>query len=469
MKRLKVIVLLIVLSLETFGQKVILEKAAITPKIDALVQQYMKLDIFSGVVLVAQDGMPVYHKPFGLADRATGRRNTLETRFDIGSMNKAFTKVVLLQLVDEGKLSLDATLGQFLGGFSEEVADQVTVEHLLNHQSGLGAYHSPAYWDTPYETRSLKTALQFIRQLPLQFTPGTDRRYSNAGYVLLGLIAEKVTGQSYFDLVQSRVVDHLGLNDTHLTSKYDTPNRAIGYFKDMKGSLISNDSLREIVTPSGGFYSTAMDIMKFYRAFHYGDQLWSESVRSLDDMYPFYQDHQNSGGAMTHAGGFEGANTVHYEILRDGISVVVFANMDEVVAEDLGAGILAIIRGKAPQSPALPARQAVYAAYTQHGAGYVKSNWNELTVNFHPEDPKDLILNQIGYTLMREGNIADAAEIFKLNTKLFPKVANCWDSYGESLWKSGSFSEAKKAYKKALSIRPDLASAKEALAALNEK
>lgn len=302
----------------------------------------------------------------------------------------------------------------------------------------------------------------------MMFEPGTEQEYSNAGYVLLGLIAEKATGKSYYDLVEERILDPLDMNDTFLREKYTVPNRAIGYYKTMKGELINNDHLQEIPTPAGGFYSTTSDILTFYRAFHYGDKLWDEETRSLDEAYPFYQEHMTTGGAMTHAGGFEGANTVLYEILRDRISVVVFANMDEVVAEDLGAGILAIIRGEEPTSPNLSANQAVYQAYTRHGADYVKNNWEELTTNFHPQDPKDLILNMIGYTLLHSGEVQEAVEIFRLNTEMFPDVANCWDSYGEALLETGNREEALSAYKKALEIRPDMQSAIDAVQRLEQ-
>ena len=204
-------------------------------------------------------------------------------------------------------------------------------------------------------------------------------------------------------------------------------------------------------------------MLTFYRAFHYGDELWDEAARSMDDMYKFYQEHQNTGGAMTHAGGFEGANTVHYEILRDKISVIVFANMDEPVAENLGAGILAIIRGKKPESPTLPANQLVYTTWKEKGPNYVKKNWETLTVNFHPSDPKDLILNAIGYDLFFNGEIDEALAIFKLNTELFPNIGNCWDSYGEALLKKGRKEEALQAYKKALEINPNIPSAKKAV------
>ncbi len=432
-------------------------------RVDSLVKAYTDLDIFSGVVLVAEKGRPVYHKAFGLAMRDKNIPNTPGTRFDIGSMNKSFTKVVVLQLVHEGKLSLDDKLGKYLPGFPKKAAEDITLRHLLNHQSGYGGYHSEEYWNIPREEKTLQTALEQIKKQPLEFDPGTDRRYSNAGYVLLGLIAEKAAGKSYFDLVEERIAKPLGMQDTYLREKYTVPNRAIGYYKNMRGELLDNDSFQEIVKPDGGFYSTASDILKFYRAYHHGTSLWNRETQMLDEGYARYQKLKKEGGITGHAGGFEGANTVYLEFLREQVAVVVFANMDEVVAENLGQGIVAILRGEAPEQPGIPAIQAVYKAFSEQGLNYVKAHWESLTTNFHPEDPKDLILNMIGYSLLREGETRGAVEVFKLNTELFPGVANVWDSYGEALRKMGHGRQALRSYKKALSIQPGIPSAEQAL------
>lgn len=428
--------------------------------IDALVESYIAIDIFTGVVLIAEDGVPVYHKAFGLANREKGIPNTINTRFDIGSMNKTFTKVAVLKLVSEGKLKLDDKLGQFLDGFPKEAAEKITIEHLLTHQSGYDGYHTPEYWEIPLEEKSLQTALNQIRKMPLLFPPGEGREYSNSGYVLLGLIIEKVTGKSYYEVIEEKVTKPLGLNDTFLREKYSVPNRAIGYYKSMKGELMNNDHFGEIPTPAGGFYSTTSDILKFYREYFYGDKLWDQKTKQLDPRYKSYQEHMTTGGAIPHAGGFEGANTVMYEILRDKISVVVFANMDEIVAEDLGAGILAIIRGQEPEEPSLPAEQMVYKTYTEKGIEHVKHNWKSLTKNWHPADPKDFILNMIGYEFLFDGEVGKALEIFKVNTELYPEIANCWDSYGEALLKAGDKEASLAAYKNALSINPNMESAK---------
>lgn len=141
--------------------------------------------------------------------------------------------------------------------------------------------------------------------------------------------------------------------------------------------------------------------------------------------------------------------------------------MDEPVAEKIGFDILSLYKDKTVDKPQLPAVQNVRIAFESHGAEYVKANFEELTVNFHPTDPKDFILNMLGYAYLYGANNSDKAiQIFKLNTEMFPDVANCWDSYGEALKEKGDLEAAIRAYEKALEIRPDLESAKEALKTL---
>jgi len=146
--------------------------------------------------------------------------------------------------------------------------------------------------------------------------------------------------------------------------------------------------------------------------------------------------------------------------------VLVFANMEEPAAEQLGQGILAVIRGKTPPKPHLPAGQNVYKAFKAQGIDFVKTNFDSLTINFHPDDPKDLILNNIGYELMWDKEIDDAIAMFTLNTELFPKAANCYDSLGEAWLQKGDRKEALANYKKALAIDPQMPSAKRAVAQL---
>lgn len=435
--------------------------------IDSLVAAYQNLDIYSGVVLVTHKGEPLYHKAFGYANRENKLPNKLNTHFDIGSMNKTFTQVVIWQLMAEGKLKPEDKVAKYLSQLPYKMASKITIHQLLHHMSGVPNYHVPEYWDLPLEEKTIDKKLEFIGRGELEFEPGTERSYSNAGYVILGAIIEAITDSSYQEVVDYRICKPLQLKDTYVYSKKRVPNSATGYFKNYKGQLRSNDFLQEPTSPDGGFYATAADIQKFYQSYFYDNRLVPQSIRDSSATFAFYKEHSHTGAAIPFAGGFEGANTVIYEVLRDSLSIVVFANMDEVVAEDLGAGILALSRGKKPKSPQLPAIQSVYQAFEKEGLAAVKANWKKLTQNFHPQDPKDLILNQLGYELIYEGKLSEAKELLELNAELFPEVPNCWDSLGEVLLLLERKDEAKMAYEKALALDPKFPSARKALKLLN--
>ena len=444
-------------------------KDKIIKKSEELINQYLNLDIFSGVVLIAEEGKPFYEKSFGLANREKNILNKINTKFDIGSMNKTFTKVVIYQLVKEGRLKFDDKIGKYLSGFPQEAAENITINQLLNHKSGYGDYHTPDFFDLPKSQKDISSLVERIKLMPLLFPPGSDQQYSNAGFILLGAIIEKVTDKSYHLNVRKRIVEPLQLTETYLENKEKVPERAIGYFKDAKGEIQDNEGFLEIPNPDGGFQSTASDILKFYQEYFYGNKLLSDEVKRSIDEFKYYEQIKITSQSIQQAGGFEGANTVIYEILRDKISIIVFANMDEPVAEQLGLGILNIIRDKEPESPTLPAIQNVYKTLNENGVQYVKDNFKKLTSNFHPADPKDLILNQVGYTFLFDNQVDKAIAAFQLNVELFPNVANCYDSLGEALLAKGDNEGALKNYKRALELNPNLPSAQKAVNELKAK
>jgi len=436
--------------------------------VDALVNQYLGLDIFSGIVLVAEQGELKYHKAFGLANRETNTKNTLNTKFDIGSMNKSFTKLVILQLLEEGKLKVTDKLGQYISGFPDVAANKITITDLLDHSSGYGEYWGRDFNDLPIEQKRITGLVKRIKKLRLEFEPGTDTMYSNSGYVLLGAIVEKITGETYHQNVIERIIKPLGMTETYVVDKHEVPDRAIGYYKDMKGNIFNNLGFTEVPNPDGGFQSTPRDIVKFYYEYFYGSTLLSKATKINEDFFGSMNKRKTTGKANLMAGGFPGANTAYLEIMRDEISIIVFANMDEPVAEQLASGILALVRGEEPKTPSLPANQNVYNHYVKHGLQYIEEHFTSLISNFHPEDPKGLILNGIGYGFLKDGKIDESINFFKLNVKLFPEDANLWDSLGEGYLTKGDRTKALKCYKKALEIDPSMESTKEKIKELSQ-
>ena len=472
MKQLSVIitfVLLFLTSCDAQNESKIKNIEDLEANIDALVKQYQDLDIFSGIVLVAEKGAPKYHKAFGLANRETKTANTINTKFDIGSMNKSFTKTVILQLIEEGKLKVTDRLGQYISGFPEIAANKITISHLLDHASGYTDYWGDDFDELSIDEKRLSGLVERIKKLRLEFEPGTEKAYSNSGYVLLGAIIETITGTSYHQNVVDRIIKPLKMSETYVIDKHKVPNRAIGYYKDMEGNIYNNLGFAEVPNPDGGFHSTPRDIVKFYSEYFYGTTLLSEATKNNEAFFGSKAKRIRTGEASLMAGGFPGANTAYLEIMRDKISIIVFANMDEPVGEQLATGILALVRGEKPTTPSLTANQNVYKHYVKYGIKYVEEHFSELTKNFHSEDPKGMILNGIGYSFLRKGETEEALKFFTLNVKLFPEDANLWDSLGEIHFELGDTEKALRFYKKALAMDPHLESAKEMIKKINAK
>ena len=223
-------------------------------------------DQFSGVVLIDQNGEHRVEKAFGLADRTLGVPIAIDTKFNLGSMNKMFTAVSILQLVEQGRLSVGDRIIDVLPDYPNwEVAAAVTIDQLLTHTAGMGDVFTGAFFTTPAE--QLKTVAGYLPLFvdkPLQFEPGAQYAYSNEGYIVLGLIIEAITGQSYYDYVRERVYLPAGMANTD-TFELDSsvPNLAIGYTTqdaegNQTGELTENTPLMPVKgTPAGGGYSTA--------------------------------------------------------------------------------------------------------------------------------------------------------------------------------------------------------------------
>ncbi|HKH94225.1 MAG TPA: serine hydrolase domain-containing protein, partial [Gemmatimonadaceae bacterium] len=186
-------------------------------QLKAYVDRLASRDVFSGTVLLAKRGVPLYQAAFGDANKDFGARNTLDTKFNLGSMNKMFTAVSVMQLVEAGKLSLDDTLGKFLpaGAMKPEVLSKVRIKHLLSHTSGLGSYFSPE-WDRQSRAlwRSVDDWMGLVKDESLQFEPGTRWSYSNTGMLVLGKVIEVATGQDYFDYVREHVYKPAGMTNS---------------------------------------------------------------------------------------------------------------------------------------------------------------------------------------------------------------------------------------------------------------
>jgi D-alanyl-D-alanine carboxypeptidase len=322
---------------------------AVLDDIRRLVETKSKVDEFSGTILIARGHEVILEEAYGLANRNFGIANTLATRFDIGSIVKSFTRVAVGQLIQGGRLHLDDKLGQFLPDYPNQVArEKVTIGQLLEMRSGIGDFFGPKFERTSRgDLRSLKDYLPLFASEPLAFAPGTDRAYSNGGYIVLGMIIEKITGQSYYDYVQQHIFDPAGMKSTDFSfSDMPHDHEATGYSKESEsGFKLPPRTLRANVlmlpargSSAGSARSTTRDLLLYSQALA-GDVLIKEATAEQLGI---------GRASIGVAGGAPGLNAV----LETGIpsagaseyTVIIMSNYDPPAAEGLGREVRSLLR-----------------------------------------------------------------------------------------------------------------------------
>lgn len=237
---------------------------------DRFVKEQADQDAFSGSLLLLHRGRPVLARSYGRANDAAA--NGPDTRFALASVTKMFTAVAVAQLAQAGKLAYDRTLGTYLSGFPADIANTVTIHHLLTHSSGLGdTFALPGYLETAATWTTVEQVMDgttdFIRRSSLAFPAGARFSYSNAGYHVLGAIVAQASGQSYYDYVREHVFRAAGMTGTDFYTKPQwrtDPRMAHPYAKQPSGPRVDAIDLRMFVgTPAGDAFSTAADLGRF--------------------------------------------------------------------------------------------------------------------------------------------------------------------------------------------------------------
>lgn len=324
-----------------------LDRAQAVALLDAFVDKLTKAEVFSGTALLAKDGEVVWQTARGLAERNHGVPMRIDSKLNLGSMNKMFTAVVIGQLVDEGRLRFDDPVSKHLQGWTKADLSKVRIEHLLSHSSGLGSYFNRTWARTARQTlRRVDDYKPLVAEETLAFEPGTRSQYSNTGFLLLGAVIEAVTGRDYFDVVRERVYTKAGMQDS---DSYDidraVPHLATGYSRERTPGGTPGwraNSFEHVIRggPAGGGHATAHDLLAFAEALRAGklvsaatrERLWSAKPELASPSYGFgFGVSQGPlGKVVGHTGGFPGISSSL--AIADGWTWVVLTNTDDGMA-----------------------------------------------------------------------------------------------------------------------------------------
>lgn len=265
--------------------------AADNTMIEAAVTEQMQSLNIDGAVLVAKDGVVLHQAGFGDANKAWGTPNTSATKFRIASMTKSFTAVLTMQLVEDGLVDLDTPFRTYLPDYPNDHGDTITVRQLLRHESGIKHYAElPGWMDGRF--RPPITDEKFVAVFAgeaLNFQPGSESRYSNSNYFLLGLIIERLTGKSYAEVIKERILGPLGMNETgefstgeiveHLASDYMRNGDEISCAPAEAPYCASGFVNMALFQATGSLHSTVGDLLKWDQGL-YGSQILSEDSKA---------------------------------------------------------------------------------------------------------------------------------------------------------------------------------------------
>ena len=442
-------------------------------EVDKLLKLYQEYGKFNGSALVAEQGKVVYKSGIGMANMEWDIENTTDTKHRLGSITKQFTAMLILQLAAEGKLDLHASISEYLPDYPNDHDPQITTHHLLTHTSGIPNYTSfPGFFNE--QSRDPYTPDEFIKKFEdkqLDFTPGEKFNYSNSGYFLLGVIIEKVSGNTYELMLREKIFTPLNMND----SGYDDhgeilKNRATGYEKRGQEYVNSNYIDMSIPYAAGSLYATVEDLYLWDQALYTNKLLPKKYMELYFKPYiPAFGSSSYAYGwgvgmdaignttdsiyTISHGGGINGFNTNISRSPSDKTLIVLLNNTGGAPLNQMTQSIRGILKGKTYDLPKKSVAYDVLGVIQSEGIEAGIAQYHKIKEDDNYDLSEDE-MNQIGYQLMGSGKVEEALQVFKLNIDAFPASANTYDSYAEASMELGKNEQAIENYKKSVEMNP---------------
>jgi len=450
-------------------------------KINEILSLYTDYGGFNGSALVTYQGKVIYKKGFGLANMEWDIPNQSDTKFQIASVTKAFTAMLIMQLVAENKLDLHQPISAYLPDYPKKNGDAITIHHLLTHSSGIPNVNNDEKTNRPKEM-----VKQFADE-PLNFTTGERFEYSNSGYTLLGYIIETTTNKPYDEVLQDKIFKPLNMNNTGFYRHRPLiKNLASGYYKSYGDYYNVDNSDETSAYAAGAIYSTVEDLSIWDSALYteillpkkYMDLIFTKHI--ADPEFGGYYGYgwelgkkkigntKKSIETISHGGSIGGYRSSFRRMPSSNSSIILLNNTNHAFLNSISKAILGILYDKPYQLPRKPTAKFMVEVIEKEGI--------EKGILFYKEhqDLDDYYISEqelivAGYRMLQAGNAKDAAEVFKLSTEVFPNKDNPYDSYAEALMTLGKYDEAVKNYKKSLELNPNNNNAKKMLIEIEKK
>ncbi len=439
-------------------------------KFDSLLNAYYQNGLFEGAVLIANDTGIVYQKAFGYANHELQVPNTLNTVFGIGSMSKPFTAMLVLQLIEKGKLGIDAPISKYLPEYRKDIGKKVTIRHLLTHTSGIPSYTAlPNVWEDSMQLSY--TPLYILKNFgsrDLQFEPGTKYKYGNTGYFILAMIIERVTGKSLSKMLHENIFNLLkmsgsGIND----NKKPVKNKANGYYR-LGNQYINEPYIYNLNTyGASAVHSTTHDLYLWDRA------LYTQQLASGENMLLYTSPHYKVAPGyaygfgweftrlslakndtiqiMEHSGAIRGFRANMFRVPSEKKCVVLLSNSANQSSYELFENIMHVFRGREWSQPKKLLADTLFQVMQNTSVQNAILLYEILkTKDSTRYDYSSYALELLGERLLMLSMYPEAAAIFELAVNEYPTYTYGYLYMGRAYEKWGKLKEAILAYKKAV-------------------
>lgn len=432
---------------------------------------YVETKQFSGNVLVAKGTDVLYLKSFGYANKEEKIANQNNTNFNIASMGKTFTATLIMQLVQQEKLSLDQKLTSILPEYKVKKADSITVRQLLTHTSGVGNYMMHVNFEAErQQLKSLNDVMPYVIEMePTLSYVGERHDYSNSGFILLGKIIEKITGKSYMQNLEEQIFKPAAIKHSyiHYPATFVAPKEATPYLAYSAKTFVNAAAEEFPAFSDGGMQSNVLDLYYFANALLQGkllspamrDSMWSGKVETgRGDKYSYGWIEEQTDfekKVYGHSGGGKGFSSDLKIVKEDGYIVIVLIN-NRVNPREVTNNILRILYNKETRKPEKYLENVLMEVTEQKGFDYVRANYkailNEKGFDKTPNPWVYIMYSDMFETLK---DFDKAFAVIEMGREEFPKEASMYNVTGQLYVNQKKFKEAAEWFNKALAVNPE--------------
>ncbi|MGB0839430.1 MAG: TonB family protein [Chitinophagales bacterium] len=453
-------------------------------KIQRLLRTYSWLNQFSGVAIFAKNGQPLHKYTTKYSNLDYTTNCALITQFNTCDITHSFTALAIMQLAEQGKLSLTDTIGQFLPNLPRSIGQKITIHQLLTHTADFKNYYElKEYTDHYLDFSNIDDIMALLVKYPLTFQAETRVSNSPSNYVVLGAIIEAITQQSYPDYLQHHILDKVGMDNSSISSWKNTVyHRAVGYTLDDDNQPALNAAYWG-ANPFGsdGIYCGIEDLLKYNTMLHNNQLVSSIYTQKLLTKYTNTSQNTQSGYGygwqirerdsvkVVHQGSsLEGLSTEIRHYPKDDYTIIIYSNYNSNVAQEIADRMETILYEDYTTVPNHPIGYFLYNEIDKKGIDYVVDNFDALVeINEYKID-KPWILNALGRDLRREDRPEDALAIYKINQRLFSEHPIVYDSLGEVYEELRDYSQSITSFQHKLTYDPTDSRAKAMIRRMKE-